>query len=450
MSSHSLLQLAQKIALPRELYAIRHELFEKQQAITKKLWPESKLFTIGSFAIGSALRNSDIDLVLSFPPPKTEKEKKAPAVTDASVIGTPDTPPTATNEPTSASPIASSATTGTAVDPAETPAVDPVSTFPERPPTKRPISHPFATGTHFLRPSFLFNSDLSKNLAPEGWTTTLLEANREQNLYTANSEQFTEVRGIKLLRYNYSNIPGRELSVDLTSQALQPVSLSAPYLREKFSETTGAVEAIMLLKSWCLVNGLAYEWTGGLGNYGLMLSLVAAINAANLDRRTKQTATIDFVLKLWLKYLISDDVRRGTISVHTGKTGSYTMGPKHEYLQNNPNIRRYVSFWDPVERMHSVGKWTARCEDMREMMEKLLIDLEREGPGLPFDKAVDWFVHGDVEAAGLKNSKRDRMLMVAKQKEIAKKGVPNPSYRRVILPTMAKNPKAGKKKKDTK
>jgi hypothetical protein len=450
MSSHALLQLAQKIALPRELYAIRHELFEKQQAITKKLWPDSKLFTIGSFAIGSALRNSDIDLVLSFPPPRTEEEKNAPAATDTSIIGTPNKPPAVPDAPTAATPIASPATASTTVDPAETPVVDPVSTFPERMPTKRPISHPFATGTHFLRPSFLFNNALGKNLPPEGWTKTLLEANRKQNLYTANSEQFTEVRGIKLLRYNYSNIPGRELSVDLTSQALQPVSLSAPYLREKFSETTGAVEAVMLLKSWSLVNGLAYEWTGGLGNYGLMLSLVAAMNAANLDRRTKQNATIDFVLKLWLKYLISDDVRKGTISVHTGKTGSYTMGPKHEYLQNTGHIRRYMSFWDPVERMHSVGKWTARCEDMREMMEKLLVDLEREGPGLPFDKAVDWFVHGDVEAAGLKNSKRDRLLMQAKQKEIAKKGLPNASYRRVKLPMLTRHVKVDKKNNDTK
>lgn len=239
--------------------------------------------------------------------------------------------------------------------------------------------------------------------------------------------------------------------MDLTSQALQPVSLSAPYLREKFSETTGAVEAVMLLKSWCLVNGLAYEWTGGLGNYGLMLSLVAAINAANLDRRTKQNATIDFVLKLWLKYLISDDVRKGTISVHTGKTGSYTMGPKHEYLQNTTHIRTYMSFWDPVERMHSVGKWTARCQDMREMMEKLLVGLEREGPGLPFDKAVDWFVHGDVEAAGLKNSKRDRLLMQEKQKEIAKERPPNASYRRVKLPgLLTRRVKVGKKNNDTK
>jgi hypothetical protein len=190
-----LLALSQSLRLTPESQAFRQSILQRQQEILRQLYPTATITPIGSFAHGTSLHNSGLDLAICLP--------------------------------------------------------DPAAQLP--------------------------HSSL--------WGRELAKLNYEQGLHSRDAWRVIPGTHVPLLNYHVSE--GAE-SVDVGVSFQRPGNLSVrddwvcAELNRKKNEAGDNVglAAYLLLKSWLKRVGLDKPYTGGLGSYGLALTLVGSWNRA--------------------------------------------------------------------------------------------------------------------------------------------------------------------------
>jgi predicted nucleotidyltransferase len=253
----------------------------------------------------------------------------------------------------------------------------------------------FVQGTS-LRASDL---DLVISLPPDKtYPDTISWARRLQTLNSQHSEMMkpessyvAKVKSMFLLHYE-SAAAGEDVKVDVTFQRLEPMQGRDVFLCAQLDRFAGAREALVLLKAWMCFHGFAEPYTGGIGNYGLALGLVACINFLSRTRPPVPTNAYGLVRE-YLRYFTDPDLPpwNGILDVRTGGI------VKEQPFVSSEN---YLMVMDPVVERHVIGGRGFRRMELREAMKGLLEVVEREGPGMGVDKATEVFAGGDIEGAG--------------------------------------------------
>ena len=384
-------RLLSALTLTPAAHALRQALIAKQQAVAWTLWPSATVSAVGSYVVGSALPASDLDLVISLP-------------TD----------------------------------------------------------------------QWLPNTVRSVTSSP-AWATRLQAANEAAALAVPNSSRRSTVNRTCLLRYisdcSNSGGPGTgspetdhgelasggrdsnpgsggpdRVHVDVTFQPLAPMRARDEFMVAQLDRVPAARETLRLLKAWTCYYGFAEPYAGGIGNYGLTLSLIACTNRLGLSPDGAAAAAAAMTpFDLLCAYIAwftdrSGPAYGGVLDVRTGlltdvpppnpRPLGWAAAPASAKSRSTPAFEGHVShimLQDPVVPSHIVGQCGFRRYEFWDQLEALLGEMQRSGPDMDYDRACELFAGGDVQAAGLKRRQviRDAMktrlreLKAARRKEAA-------------------------------
>ncbi|KAF8250526.1 hypothetical protein K440DRAFT_165646 [Wilcoxina mikolae CBS 423.85] len=299
--------LASRLLLTPASHSLRQTIITKQRTLATQLWPTASVTACGSFAHGTSLHNSDLDLVISLPP-----QQRYP-----------------------------------------------------------------------LTPS---------------WAERLKTLNTSNAMIAKSDTAYvTKVKNMFLLHYEYPGDPEGEIEdvkVDVTFQPLGPMQGRDVFLAKAMDGIQGVREALVLMKAWMCFHGFAEPYTGGIGNYGLALGLIACVNYVSRTQPGTEMTPYTLICE-YLKYCTDPAMppSNGVVDVTTG-----------EIVETQPWVSsdNYLMVMDPVVGGHVVGGKGFRREELREGMKGLLEVVEKEGEGMGVERAGEVFAGGDLRRAGEK------------------------------------------------
>ena len=384
-------RLLSALTLTPAAHALRQAVIAKQQAVAWTLWPSATVSAIGSYVVGSALPASDLDLVISLP-----ADQWLPDIVRS---------------------VSSSPAWATRLQAANEAAALAV-----------PNSSRRSTVNHTCLLRYISNG--SSGGAPEAGSSE-----------TDHGELASDGRD--------SNPAGSGpggVQVDVTFQPLAPMRARDEFMVAQLDRVPAARETLRLLKAWTCYHGFAEPYAGGIGNYGLTLSLIACTNRLGLSPdRTAAAAAVMTPFDLLCAYIAwftdrSGPAYGGVLDVRTGlltdvpppnpRPLGRTTAPASAKSRGTPAFEGHVSYimlQDPVVPSHIVGQCGFRRYEFWDQLEALLDEMRRSGPDMEYGRACELFAGGDVEAAGLKRRQviRDAMktrlreLKAARRKEAA-------------------------------
>ncbi|KAI5846053.1 hypothetical protein BZA05DRAFT_406828 [Tricharina praecox] len=173
---------------------------------------------------------------------------------------------------------------------------------------------------------------------------------------------------------------GEDVAVDVSYQPLGPMVARNDFITLQLGARPGAKEALVLLKAWIKAADFDLPLYGGIGSYGLTLSMVAFLN--RYERvGNKLPKTPWAVLTEYLRFYTHPDLEmfRGVVDVKTG------------VVQEPGPVANTLVLADPVLRLHKVGEKSVRIMEMVKAMTRLLERLESAGPGIAEDEVLKMF-----------------------------------------------------------
>jgi len=173
---------------------------------------------------------------------------------------------------------------------------------------------------------------------------------------------------------------GEEVPVDVSFQTVQSMIARNDFITLQLAARPGAKEALVLLKAWIKAASFDQPLYGGIGSYGLTLSVIAFLNRYELAGN-KLPKTPWGVVTEYLRHYTHPDLEmfRGLVDVKTGK------------VMHPGEIGESLLLADPVLWGHVVGAKSVRMMEMVEAMRRLLERLESAGPAITEDEALNLF-----------------------------------------------------------
>jgi hypothetical protein len=218
--------------------------------------------------------------------------------------------------------------------------------------------------------------------ATVSWAKRLFHANIREELAKPGPMTLLGQRSpAPVLKYVSAVSDGEEdFTVDVSWQFPEVMVRRDHFVVMQLERWSGAREALLALKTWSRAKGFDVAFEGGLGSYGLALSLIAVLNSLKVPPSSPWEIIREYLTK------VTDPERKmfgGLFNIHAGEA---------EKLQPDRKFRNELLILRcPIVPTQIVAKNSHRMPDIFKGMEELLAEMEAVGPDMSLEDAQRLF-----------------------------------------------------------
>jgi hypothetical protein len=217
--------------------------------------------------------------------------------------------------------------------------------------------------------------------ATVSWAKRLFYANIVERLAKPGPMKLLGIRSpVPVLKYVSAVSDGEEdFTVDVSWQPPETMIRRDQFVVMQLERWPGAREALLALKTWSRAKGFDVAFNGGLGSYGLALSLIAVLNSLKVPPSSPWEIIREYLAR------VTDPERKmfgGLFNIHTGECEPL---PPIKY----PN--RLLLLRCPIVHTQIVGKNANKINGVVKGMEELLAEMEAVGPEMSLEDAQRLF-----------------------------------------------------------
>jgi hypothetical protein len=217
--------------------------------------------------------------------------------------------------------------------------------------------------------------------ATVSWAKRLFYTNIQEHLAKPGPMKLLGIRSpVPVLKYVSAVSDGEEaFTVDVSWQPPEIMIRRDQFVVMQLERWPGAREALLALKTWSRAKGFDVAFQGGLGSYGLALSLIAVLNSLKVPPSSPWEIIREYLAR------VTDPERKmfgGLFNIHTGES---------EPLPPIKYMNRFLVLRCPIVPTQIVGKNATKIKRVIEGMQELLAEMEAVGPEMSLEDAQRLF-----------------------------------------------------------